>query len=191
MNDNEPGTTTEGTEAQAKAATEEAAPKTVTPPDELVTLRSRNAGLDAKVTALTLASKEANSKAADALAKLTAYEQGKVGADEALRAQLQVSKDETETARQDAALARIEAKYPETFAVYGAATATMSAAQLADGEARFKGVVAEGETTVRPLGNNPARTQGGASGAQTNPAGETLDQMNTRVMAENPFITRG
>ena len=182
MADNENGTTTEVTEVQKTAEK----PATVTQPDELVTLRSRNAGLDAKVSSLLEAEKVATAKATAAEAKLAAYEAGKVGGDEALRAQLQVSKDETATARREAALARVEAKYPETFAVLGEDAVNMSAAKLAETEARFRGVPDETDHG-RPVGNNPARTQGGASGAQTNPAGETLDQLDARVMSLNPF----
>ena len=55
------------------------------------------------------------------------------------------------------------------------------AEKLAEAEARFKGVPAESDAPPKPLGNNPSRTQGGASGAQTQE--ETLDQMRKRVFS--------
>ena len=184
MTDNA-GTETQGTQAQAGDQTETPDPKagTATQVDEVTTLKSRNAGLDAKVTALQEAEKAAKAEAAEAKAKLAAYEAGKVGNDEALRAQLQVKQAELETAKREALLAKIEAKYPETYAVLGEAAANLSADKLAEAEARFKGV---GETSSpqSPIGNNPSRTQGGASSAtQTGPEGETLEQMRKRVFS--------
>lgn len=176
------GTTPETPEAQEPAA-ELPATGTVVVPDEVTTLRSRNAGLDAKVSALQLAEKAAKAEAAEAKAALAAYEQGKVGSEAALASQLQAKEAELEKVRKDAQLARIEAKYPETFAVLGEAAANLSADKLAEAEARFKGVAAEVETTQRPIGNNPSRTQGGASTAQTNPGEETLEQMRKRVFS--------
>lgn len=130
------------------------APATGTPaaaPDEATTLRSRNAGLDAKVTELTLAKAAAEAAAQASATKLADYEAGKVNADEALRAQLAAAQGETATARKEAALALVEAKYPETFAVLGEASASLTADQLAASEARFRGVPAEPtETTIKP-----------------------------------------
>ena len=175
------GTTPETAEAQTPAAE---LPATGTPvvPDEVTTLRSRNAGLDAKVSALQTAEKAAKAEAADAKAALAAYEQGKVGSEVALAERLKAKDAELEAVRKEAQLARIEAKYPETFAVLGEAAANLSADKLAEAEARFKGVAAA-ETTQRPIGNNPSRTQGGASTAQTNPGEETLEQMRKRIFA--------
>lgn len=130
------------------------APATGTPaatPDEVTTLRSRNAGLDAKVTELSLAKAAAEAAATAAATKLADYEAGKVNADEALRAQLAAAQVETEKARREAVLASVESKYPETFAVLGEASASLTADQLAASEARFRGVPAEAtETTTKP-----------------------------------------
>lgn len=144
--------------------TEEAQPAQVgtpAPVDEVTTLRSRNAGLDAKVTELQKVAAEAKAAADAAAAKLADYEAGKVGADEALRAQLQAKEAELAETRKLAALARIEARFPETFGVLGAAAASLTEDQLAASEARFAGVAAPPETP-RPVGANPARPQAAA-----------------------------
>src|SRR5690349_54765 len=92
MADNEnAGTTPETSEAPAPA---EAVTGTPAVDSEVTTLRSRNAGLDAKVTELQKAAKAAEERAAEALQKLQDYESGKVQADEALRAQLSVKEAE-------------------------------------------------------------------------------------------------
>ena len=143
------GTSSSGNEAPA-------APDTLAPVDEVTTLKSRNAGLDAKVTELQKEATAAKAAADAAAAKLADYEAGKVGADEALRAQLQVKEAELTETRKLAALARIEARFPETFGVLGAAAASLTEDQLAASEARFAGVAAPPETP-RPVGANPQR----------------------------------
>jgi hypothetical protein len=150
MTDANAGTAPETGEAPAEG-TAPAAPTTGTPsaPDEVTTLRSRTAGLDAKVTELQKAAAAAEARAEAAAAKLAEYEAGKVNADEALRAQLEAEKAETAKARREAALNRIEAKYPETFGVLGEAAASLTEDQLAASEARMSGVPAE--TTTPPI----------------------------------------
>lgn len=143
------------------SVTEEAPVTPVTPPtpDEVTTLRSRNAGLDAKVTELTKTVSSAQAQAVEAAKKLADYEAGKVNADEALRAQLAEKDAELATTRREAQMARIEASYPETFKVLGDAAASLSADKLADAEARFTGVAAASETPApKPIGNNGPRT---------------------------------
>lgn len=155
--DGNAGTATAAPEApEAGAAPAAAATGTPAQADEVTTLRSRNAGLDAKVTALMAetASEKAAREAAEQ--KLRDYEAGKVGADEALRAQLEAKEAELATERRATALARIEAKYPETFSVLGDAAASLTADQLAASEARFAGVPAESSTPV-PVGTGAAR----------------------------------
>ena len=173
--------------AEGEAQSQDTAPATGTPTpvDEVTTLRSRNAGLDAKVTELSKAQKLADQRAAEAEKKLNEYLTGKVMEDSDLRAQIQAKEDELATARREAQLAKIEAKYPETFSVLGEAAAALTADQLAAAEARFAGVAAP-TGTPKPIGNNPPRTQGGASSANTNPEGETLDQLKKRVYAMIP-----
>lgn len=173
MSDQDTGTSNEADEAQVDAAAT-AATGTQTP-DEVTTLRSRNAGLDAKVTELSTATKNAVKERDAALTKLSDYEAGKVGADEALRAQLDVAKADATLARQEALLARIEAKYPETYAVLGEAAASLSADKLAEAEARFAGVAAEPAPVASkpvPIANNQSR----AGASATEETSETIFQ---------------
>jgi uncharacterized protein (DUF3084 family) len=178
MSDENEGTTDESGEAQTEQA---GTPQT---PDEVTTLRSRNAGLDAKVTELSKKAKAAETAAAEAAAKLAAYEAQTVGADEALRAQLQAKDAELAEARREAAVARIEAKYPETYGLFGDAVATMADDVLAASEARLKGVAADTEPP-KPIGNNPSRSTGGASGT-ANPAEETVADIEARLRSMTP-----
>lgn len=158
MTDAIAGTAPETGEAPAES-TAPAAPTTgtQTAPDEVTTLRSRTAGLDAKVTELQKAALAAEARAEAAAAKLAEYEAGKVNADEALRAQLDAERAETAKARKEAALNRIEAKYPETFGVLGEAAASLSEDQLAASEARMAGVPTETIEPPVPGGVNAPR----------------------------------
>lgn len=158
MADGNEGTSTEGEEAPAAAAAASGTPNT---PDEVTTLRSRNAGLDAKVTELSNASKAALAAKEAAEQKLRDYEAGKVDADEALRAQVQAKDTELAQVRLEAKLARIEAKYPETFGVLGEAAAALTEDQLAASEARMAGVPVESSTPT-PIGGNAPRVPVGA-----------------------------
>jgi hypothetical protein len=180
MADTNEGTAPAEGEAQSQG---EQKPETGTPvaQDEVTTLRSRNAGLDAKVTELSKAAKAAAADRDAALAKLQSYEAGKVGADEALRAQIAAKEAELAAVRQEAALARIEAKYPETFALLGDAAANLSADKLAEAEARFKGVAAP-ETPApapKPIGNNPSRQASSATE-------ETFESIAQRLSTMTP-----
>jgi hypothetical protein len=164
-NEGTPSTEGQAPEGDAGAQAPEAQPGTGNQPDEVTTLRSRNAGLDAKVTSLL--GETAREKAAREAAeqKLRDYEAGKVNADEALRAQLSEKEQELAQARREAALARIEAKYPETFSVLGEAAASLTADQLAASEARFAGVPAEVHTPPVPGATNAPRTPGAGTKA--------------------------
>ena len=142
------GEAPEGAEATAAAAT-----GTPTQPDEVTTLRSRNAGLDAKVTELLKAQAAEKVRADAAEARALELAQGKDNGDAELRAQLQAREQELAETRKLAALTRIEAKYPETFGVLGAAAASLTEDQLAASEARFAGVA----ESPRPMGANPQR----------------------------------
>jgi seryl-tRNA synthetase len=156
MTQEDEGTTPAGTEAPTPAAAPaEATSGTPKAADEVTTLRSRNAGLDAKVTELQRATAAAQAAAAAAAQKLADYESGKVQADEALRAQLSAKDAELVQARNQARLATIAAKYPETFGVFAEAAVSMTDDQLAAAEVRFTGTT---ETHVPvPAGTNAAR----------------------------------
>src|SRR6478735_5969229 len=120
----------EGTPSAAPATAGAASPQDTT-------LLSRISGLDAKVTSLAESNK-AKDTTIEALQKQVAEMQsGTIDKDEALRAQVAQKDAELELVRKEAALARIEAKYPETFAVLGEAAAALTADQLAASEARF------------------------------------------------------
>lgn len=154
--------------------------------DEVTTLRSRISGYTAKVNELTTAQKALAKERDDLKAALDKALAGTVDKDEALRSVAAEKDGEIQRLRREAALAKIEAKYPETFAVLGEAAASLSPESLAEAEARFRGVAAGNVTPPKPIGNNPPRTQGGASSAQTDPAGETLDQLKKRVFGMVP-----
>lgn len=157
-------TASANTDAPATGSEEPVAAATQTP-DELATLKSRNTGLNKANTELQQAL--AAEKAARAAAEKAADDlrTGKTSEQEALAKLLADAKAEVEATKTEAALARIEAKYPETFKLFGAATATMQADVLAASEARLTGAPDEGEEsdrpTPKPVGNNPPRTATG------------------------------
>lgn len=152
------GTAPEGEEAQPETTP---VVETGTPANdsEVTTLRSRNAGLDAKVTSLSEANKAAIARAEAAEARALALAEGKENGDQELRAQNEQLKADAASARQEALLNKIEAKYPETFGVLGAVAATLTEDQLAASEARMVGVESGNPA---PLGANPSRAGAGA-----------------------------
>jgi hypothetical protein len=155
-------TDTAGTASQGDEAQQAPAAGTPAQPDEVTTLRSRNAGLDAKVTELQKAAAAAQQARDEALARLSDYENGKVKADEALSAQLAAKDAELAAVRKEATLARVAAKYPETFGVLGDAAAALSEDQLAASEARMTAGFVPETPVPTPIGNNPGRQQAAA-----------------------------
>jgi len=184
--------TNAGTEpTQGEAQTPAPAEQTGTPPagDEVTTLRSRNAGLDAKVTELQKARQEAERKAADAAKKLADYEAELVSKDEALRAQVAAKDAELAAIKAQARQQFIESKYPETFGVLGEAALGLSDDQLAASEARMSGVSGEPPT---PLGANPGRTQAPRAKALEDMTTDEVKQyMKTAFNPEDLFGPRG
>lgn len=170
------GTTTQG--AEGAAGTQNASGS-----DEVTLLKSRLAGQDAKITELTNKATAAETAAAAAAAKLTAYEAKTVGADEALRAQLVAEQQKTQAAEQKAALALIKATYPEAFAELGDAAAGLTEEKLASIEARLQGVAADGEAKT-PRGVNGART-GAAAGTAAKPPTIADVEAQIRAQAKN------
>jgi hypothetical protein len=160
----------EGQAPVIDAAPAAAASGTVTQPDEVTTLRSRNAGLDAKVTELSKAEKAAIARAEAAEARAIELANGKDNGDAELRAQLSAKDEELGKVRREAALARIEAKYPETFGVFGDTAASMTEDQLAASEARFAGVTET--STPTPAGINAPRVIAGAKAIEDMTAAE-------------------
>lgn len=160
------GTPEGGDEAQGTGATQGGAAETGTrTPDEVTLLRSRAAGLDAKVTELSKAQRAAEARAADAERKLSEYEAGRVSSDEALRAQLEAKNAEVEAARKELALARVESRYPEAFRELGDTAASLPEEKLAAIEARLSGASAQDTEPPTPRGNNSTRTQNGGTSA--------------------------
>ena len=155
------GTTDEGQQPPADAAATGAAEATATatPTAEDAKWESRARGLDAKVTELVKLQAAADERAKSAEQKLAEYEAGKIGNDEALRAQLAAEQAKTAEAERKAALALIAAQYPETFGVLGDAAAALTTDQLAAAEARFAGSAGGSPT---PLRHNGAKTTNGA-----------------------------
>ncbi len=145
------GTTPEGGEAQSETT------GTPTAPDEVTTLRSRNAGLDAKVTSLTQQAAAEKARADAAEARALALAEAKENGDAEIRAQLEAERVASAQARAEARKARLETRYPETIAVLGDAALSLTDDQLAANEARLVGSgIGESPT---PVGNNPARGQ--------------------------------
>ena len=137
------------------------------------TLKSRYAGQTAKVNELTGKVSAAEGRAAAAEARLADYEAGRVGSDEALKAQLAVEQRKTAAAEAKASLALIEGKYPEVFAELGEAAAHLPDEKLASMEARFKGD-AEAPTPRRPF----EKVTGQPAAAKV----ETADEVEARLL---------
>jgi hypothetical protein len=168
----------EDTNAGTTPTTPEAQPQAGTPVvnDEVTTLRSRNQGLDAKVTEL-LSQVAAAAAARDAAtARLTEYETGKAGESEAARARIESLTAELAATQRLAQANAMAAKYPETFAVYGEAIAGMSEDVLAAGEARLRGVTVESAPPV-PVANNAPRTPAVAA--------KPIEEMNAAELREH------
>jgi chromosome segregation ATPase len=154
MTDTNDDTAPDGTGAPAADAA--ATPQT---PDELAALKSRNSGLNAKVT-------ELQKQLADERAGRTAAEQaaaGKAGTDDVLNKRIAELEATIAANEAKAAIAAKGAKYPEAFSELGDDIANMSAEKLAALEARLTAAKDGGEVeteTPKPVGNNPQRTTG-------------------------------
>lgn len=146
----------EGTPAEGDKP-EAAAPQT---PDELAALKSRNSGLNAKVT-------ELQKQLADERAGRTAAEQaaaGKAGTDDVLNKRIAELEAKLAEGEKAAALAAKGAKYPEAYSELGEDIANMSTEKLAALEARLTAAKDGGETESttppKPVPNAQARTGG-------------------------------
>ena len=151
-------TALEGDEAPdddaAKAAAAAAATQS---PDELATLKSRNSGLNAKVT-------ELQKQLADERSARTAAEEaaaGKAGTDDVLNKRIAELQTELEAGKQAVALSQKGAKFPEAFKELGEDIASMAEEKLAALEARLTAAKDEDEEESdepkKPVGNNAAR----------------------------------
>lgn len=172
---------TQPEEAPAKPA--DAAKDAPVAQDEVSLLRSRYAGQTAKVTELQSA-KAALQAERDALrAERDALKTGEVNKDEALKALLAAKDEEIAEVRRETALARIEAKYPETFAELGEATASFSEEKLASLEARLLAKTDqsedEEEEVPTPRRNNASRKDGGSSEPKSESSADILARLKT------------
>ena len=188
MPDNDTTTPPDGTQDAAASAFADAAGAGSGAGADDASLQSRYAGQTAKVNVLTGQLSAAETRALAAEQKLADYEAGKIGADEALKAQLAAEKKNTEEAKRETALARVEAKYPETFAVLGEDAAGLSEVKLAETEARLRGVAAEDDEAPTPKRHNESRTSTApaAAGAKA----ETADDVEARLLSmKAPWAT--
>src|SRR6185369_14562819 len=156
--ENQGGTAQEG--AEGEGTTPAANPGTGTGID-VATLASRVAGLEARLTETGRTKAQIERERDEARQKLADYEAGKLGENEAFKAELQREREARAQAERTASLARIEARYPETFGVLGEAAANLTDEQLAAAEARFKGVTVESEppTPRNPSAQRPSAAQ--------------------------------
>lgn len=172
---------TQPEEAPAKADAAKDAPVAQ---DEVSLLRSRYAGQTAKVTELQTA-KAALQAERDALrAERDALKTGEVNKDEALKALLAAKDEEIAQVRRETALARIEAKYPETFAELGEVTASFSEEKLASLEARLLAKTDQSddegdEEAPTPRRNNASRKDGGSSEPKSESSADILARLKT------------
>jgi len=102
-----------------------------TDPGNRPTLESRLAGLEARLAEQGRSKTAADKRAEAAEAKLAEYEAGKLTDNEAFQAELKRERDRAATAERTAQLARIEARYPETFGTLGESAAGLSEETLA------------------------------------------------------------
>jgi len=165
----------------------EEAPETGTTqePDENTKLRSRNAGLDAKVSSLTATAAAEKARADAAEARAQALADGKENGDAELRAQNAALKAEAEEARQAARVALLAGRYPESFAELGEAIGNISPDKLASMEARLAGVPSpeDQSNNVRPIGNNQNRS---ASTTAARTPSEQLADMEAKFLSTAP-----
>lgn len=149
---------------------------TGTDPQEEATLKSRLEGLQARNTELGRQRAEAE-RLRDAVQKqLDAIQAGQVDADESLKARLKSESDRADAAERKAVLAEIKTAYPETFDVFGEATANMAPEALAAAEARFKGQAPVDSEPPTPRGNNGPRATGSGT-----PRAETIEDVKAQL----------
>jgi len=145
-------------------------------PDELASLKSRNSGLNAKVT-------ELQTQLAEERKGRTAAEQaaaGKAGTDDVLNKRIAELEATIAANEAKAAIAAKGAKYPEAYSELGEDIANMSTEKLAALEARLTAAKDGGEEepeTLKPVGNSPAR---GATGAK-NPDDMTSAELQAAI----------
>lgn len=178
MSDNDTSTPNDGTQDAAASASVDANDNASTSgSDEVSVLKSRYAGQTAKVNELTGQTKAQSDRIKELEEQLKAAREGTASKDDVAQALLKAKDEELAAIRKEAALARIEAKYPETFSELGEDAATLSEEKLAAMEARFRGVESE---APKPRGNNAPRTDS----APAKPKEETADDIVARLKTQ-------
>ena len=140
-------------------------------PDELATLKSRNSGLNAKVTELQkqLDAERAGRTAAEQAAA------GKAGTDDVLNKRIAELEAALAENAKKTAIAEKGAKYPESYGLVGDGIENLAPDVLAAMEARLLGAKDAGEPeTPKPVGNNPQR--GAGTGAKN------IEDMNSKEL---------
>jgi seryl-tRNA synthetase len=181
-NDSQPsGSTTPDPNAPAGKPDDAAGAGSQAAPDELSVLKSRYQGQSAKVDALSQEKARLEAALAEAQAKLGEAQKGVLDKDEALKAQIAAKDAEIEAIKRERNLTRIEAKYPETFAVLGEDAANLSEVKLAENEARLKGVAAGSTEPPTPIGSSPSRT-----GQRPAAKPRTIEDVKAQMATEFP-----
>jgi chromosome segregation ATPase len=161
MTDTNADTVSAQEDAPAGEAATASAAATSTSDDLLASLRSRNSGLNAKVSEQEALIKSLRDELGTARAGLT----DKESADADLRAQLEAAQKEKEQLQRQFEVATLSSKYPEAYAELGDGIFGLAPEKLASIEARLSGAKDSGEeqeTTTRPVGNNPQRAASGS-----------------------------
>lgn len=162
--------------ADASAQADAAAAGSQADESDTPSLRSRFAGQTAKVNQLTEAQTALQAERDELRRQLDAAQKGELDKDQALKDQLTAKDAELAAAKTDAALARIEAKYPETFAALGNDAAVLNETKLAEIEARLSG---GGETEEPPTPRSASAAR--PSGSEAKP--ETAEDVERRLKA--------
>lgn len=154
-------------------------------PDQVSLLTSRLNGQTAKVGELTRQLGEKDSAITALQAQIDAFEKGKVGADEAAKAQvaaIQKVLDEERAARRTDGL---KARFPETFAVFGDTASTFTEDVLAASEARLVkgGGAAESEEDEPPTPQTHNESRSASMGAGKAAKPETAADIRARLEA--------
>lgn len=175
---------TDPTQGAASAKTTGTDPQTAAP-----TLESRLAGLEARLAERGRSQAQIEKERDELRQRLADYEAGKLTENEAFQAELKRERDRADLAERTARLARIEAKFPETFGVFGEKAADLDEEQLAAAEARFAGRAPEEGDQEPPTPRTPTTPRPSATSAanqQRREDGETLAQMRARFRATTP-----
>lgn len=168
----------------ASTGTDPAAASAAAAPDprdtELASLRSRNSGLNAKVTDLQKQVEALTGELGTARAGLT----DKESADADLRAQLAEAQKSIATLTRTNEVNAIAAQYPEAFKELGEGIHGMKPETLASLEARLSGAAApaageEQTETPRPVGNNPQRSVSGSKPIEDMTSEELRESLRT------------